>query len=99
MGYVKHQIEHRRYRPPDIAHHVIEIATTGAIPVYNGPGDPTPMESGLLYDRRKSLPVVKKFWKWIREGETMAASEAVASMDHAEKPCPASVAQGKLPGR
>lgn len=57
------------------------------------------MESGLPYDRIKSLHIVKKFRKLIREGKTMVTSDAVASTVQTRQPSPTSVLQKKLPCR
>ena len=99
MDPIRQRIEHYRYLYPAIASQVIEIATAGVIPEYTGPENPLPRESGLPYDRSKSLPIMKKFWKLIREGKMIVSSNAVAEEDARRQPCPTSAVQKKLPDR
>lgn len=67
MESVRKPIEQHRHVYPVIAQQVIDSATVRVIPYYSGNESPLPRESGLPYDRSKSLHILKKFWKLIRE--------------------------------
>ena len=84
---------------PILRDQIVQLHTIGAPPCFRGqpPGGPRPC--GLPYDESKTVEMVEKIWKDVRQGRVLVITPHVAGKEAPIIATPTTTVQKKLPDR